>query len=729
VTASFSPSQSTSNSTLTLTAAKSASPGEYTLTIIGKGGGQTASTQTTIQIAPPSFTLWSFGFNAVGQGSSTKGYVELTPQFGFIGSAKMSVTGLPNGVTAAFSPNPMATEAALTLTASKSVVPGTYNTTIVGTSGNQSASTPLALTVAAPSFTLYSSGYISLGQGTSSTDFISVFSDYGFNGVVHFSTSGLPGGVTASFSPASSISGTTLTLTAAKTAAPGVYTVVVAGSSGTTTATTQISVTVGAPSFSVYAFDNVQLGQGSSTTADLEVYPAFGFDGAVQLAAVGLPSGVTASFSPNPATNSITLTLTASSSASPGQYTITVTGSSGSLRASTTLSVSVYVPTFTIGASSVILGPATSTTSVISIFPEYGFTGNVQLSVSSLPTGVTASFSPNLAKSGSALTLTASSTASLGQYNVTVTGTSGSQSASAILTLTVYPPAFTISSAGYVSIGQGTATTATLGVDPQFGFTGNVQLSASGLPSGVTASFSPNPTTSSSTLTLTASSNASLGQYYFTITGTSGSLTVSSPMLLSVYVPTFTIASWNNVNIGQGTTATSTISIYPLYGFASGVQFTASGLPSGVTASFSPNPATNSSTLTLTASSVAPLGQYTVTITGASGSQSASATFFLGVYVPTFMISDGGVFLAPGQTFPANVYITDEYGFTGDVDLAISGLPSGVTASFSPNPTTGYYSSLTLAAATSAKAGQYTLTITGTSGSHTAKANFSLTID
>ena len=93
------------------------------------------------------------------------------------------------------------------------------------------------------------------------------------------------------------------------------------------------------------------------------------------------------------------------------------------------------------------------------------------------------------------------------------------------------------------------------------------------------------------------------------------------------------------------------------------------------------------------------------------------------------MISDGGVFLAPGQTFPANVYITDEYGFTGDVDLAISGLPSGVTASFSPNPTTGYYSSLTLAAATSAKAGQYTLTITGTSGSHTAKANFSLTID
>src|SRR5436853_7275755 len=71
---------------------------------------------------------------------------------------------------------------------------------------------------------------------------------------------------------------------------------------------------------------------------------------------------------------------------------------------------------------------------------------------------------------------------------------------------------------------QGGNGQSTITVTPQNGFSGNVTMSTSTLPSGVTAAFSPNPTsptTNSSTLTLTASSTATTGMVTVTITGTS----------------------------------------------------------------------------------------------------------------------------------------------------------------------------------------------------------------
>ncbi len=102
--------------------------------------------------------------------------------------------------------------------------------------------------------------------------------------------------------------------------------------------------------------------------------------------------------------------------------------------------------------------------------------------------------------------------------------------------------------------------------------------------------------------------------------------------------PDFSIsASPSSLTVNRGSSGTSTITVSSLNGFSSAVNLSASGLPSGVTASFSANPVTPpsggsaTSTLTLSASSTSTTGTFTVTITGTSGSLTHTASISLTV--------------------------------------------------------------------------------------------------
>jgi hypothetical protein len=382
----------------------------------------------------------------------------------------------------------------------------------------------------------------------------------------------------------------------------------------------------------------VSVAQGTNGTSTITVTPAGGFTGSVSLAASGLPNGVTAGFNPASTTTTSTLTLTASASATTGPATVTITGTSGSLTATTTVSLTVTSgPGFTLTAAppSVTITPTLAGgTSTITVTDAGGFTGNVHLAASGLPSGVTAGFSPNPTANTSTLTLTASGSASVGTTTVTITGTSGSLTATTTVAVTVTAaPSFTLAAApGSVTITPTLAGgTSTITVTDVLGFTGNVSLAASGLPNGVTAGFSPNPTANTSTLTLTASGSASVGTTTVTITGTSGSLTATTTVAVTVTAaPNFTLTdapSSLTLNPGgTGSSGTSTITVNPTNGFTGSVHLAATGLPSGVTAAFVPNPTTSTSTLTLTASGSATPGAATVTITGTSGSLAAETT-------------------------------------------------------------------------------------------------------
>lgn len=303
---------------------------------------------------------------------------------------------------------------------------------------------------------------------------------------------------------------------------------------------------------------------------------------------------------------------------------------------------------------------------------------------------------------------------------------------------TTASPSFTISSsASTLSIAQGKSSTATITVTDAGGFTGSVTLTASGLPSGVTASFGTNPTTGSSVLTLTASSTAPAGSSTVTITGTSGALTAATAAIAltitSGTTPSFTLApSAGTLSVTQGKTATNTITVTDTGGFTGSVTLAASGLPSGVTASFGTNPTTGTSVVTFTASATAMVGSSTVTITGTSGSTTATTTIALTVSSSatagfTLAPSASSLSVTQGSSGTDTITVTDVGGFTGSITLAASGLPSGVTAVFGTNPTTGS-SVLTLTASSSATTGAATVTITGTSGSTTASTTIALTV-
>jgi hypothetical protein len=75
-----------------------------------------------------------------------------------------------------------------------------------------------------------------------------------------------------------------------------------------------------------------------------------------------------------------------------------------------------------------------------------------------------------------------------------------------------------------------------------------------------------------------------------------------------------------------GGTATYTVTITPRGGFAAPVNFTVTGLPSGATGSFNPNPATTNTTLSVAVPGSSARGTYTLSITGTGGSPSVSHT-------------------------------------------------------------------------------------------------------
>src|SRR2546426_691560 len=286
---------------------------------------------------------------------------------------------------------------------------------------------------------------------------------------------------------------------------------------------------------------------GSSGTATITLTSINRFKGTVALSA-SAPAGVSASLSPAsvklPAGGTANSGLTVSSS-TLGTYTVVVTATSGSFTHTTTVAVTVTPPpdfSISTSQSSVMFSSGSSASSSINLGSLYGFVGTVSLASSVTPSGLTASLGPTsavLSSGGSGSSTLTMSSSTTGNYTVTVTGTSGSLSHSVVVTASVVvPPDFSISSSpSSLSFQAGSSSTSTISLASLNSFAGTISLASSVSPSGLTASLSPTSVTlssggsGSSTLTV-SSSNA--GGYTVTVTGTSGSLSHSTNITVTV---------------------------------------------------------------------------------------------------------------------------------------------------------------------------------------------------
>jgi hypothetical protein len=411
------------------------------------------------------------------------------------------------------------------------------------------------------------------------------------------------------------------------------------------------------------------------------------------------------------------------------KYTVQAVWSNAShaclVTAPTDFSLSLATPSATIAAGA-------TATSVVSTSLLSGLTAPISLSVTGAPAGTTASLLTPSLTVGGGTTLKVVTTASTpaGNYTLTVSGAAAGRTHTATFALSVYAP-LVITAPSTIALGTGGTTTVNVGVS---GGGAPSNLSVTGLPYGVSASFA-SPTVSpgsSTTLTLTAIAGATQGNAKLTIGATTSTGVSSSAVsTLSVTGSSFGLStSASSLTIAAGASGTATLTTTVATGAPEPVNLVVSGLPPGVTASLKPATVTSGATsqLQLNVSSAAFCGTTKVTVTGSAASGPAKAvTIALTITGNDFSLtpSVAALTVSRGKSTTLTVKSALVSGKAQPIALTADGLPPGVTASFAPaSINTGDTSTVTISvAATGATpGGPWTLSLigTGTNAMHVA---------
>jgi len=815
VTAIISPASITpgTTATVTLTAGSTAMIGTQSVTITGSNSSATQTLTYALTVATPPTLAVSAASSTVVVAQGSTGTVSLTAATGgsFTGNVTWSVSGLPGGVTAAWSANPLtpstsvsSSSETLTLTAPSTAALASETIIVSAAGDGLTASQKVTLQVVqAPGITLTtSSASVSVQSLSTATVTVTATPQGGVkvpSGAAGSSislVSGLPNGFTASWGlpvvNASGVVSWVLSLAGSSSAIAGPSTLSLSASIAATsgsyyvaTKTLPMTVTLTPPTLSeTTASSSLAVLQGASAT-DLVTLAGNGtYNGAVTLTASGLPAGVTATWSSNPVTLSSesgtsTLTLTPSMTATVGSATITITAKGDGLTATKTVTLqvqqapgikltaapasismqslgtaSVTVTATPVGGLTVASGAAGSTISVASGLPK-GFTGTWSTPTLTAGGAVTST----LTLTGSPTAVTSTSSLSLNAQVVAATGATVTAAATVPVYVTLTPPTLTMTSASSsLSVMQGTSASDVLTFAGNGTYSGAVALSVSGLPTGVTATWSSNPLTLSSesgtsTLTLTAAATATVTSTTVTVTAKGDGLTLTSAIKLQVQqAPAIKLAvAPGSVSMQSLGTATLTVTGTPLGGFtvASGAAGStisiASGLPKGFTASWSAPTLTPAGavvwTLTLNGSSSAGAGNSTLSLSAlvssaTSTTVNSTATLLLAVSMsqPTLTVTPASSSLSflQGQSATNLLTIVGNGVYTGAVSLTVSGLPTGVTATWSGNPITlaseTGTSALTLTAAATAKVGSTTITVTASGDRVTSTTKIALQV-
>jgi uncharacterized membrane protein len=313
--------------------------------------------------------------------------------------------------------------------------------------------------------------------------------------------------------------------------------------------------------------------------------------------------------------------------------------------------------------------------------------------------------------------LAGSSTLNLTALITTTAGKTYTLSQSVPITVTLTPPALTVTPASTtLSVVQGSAVTDVISLAGNATYSGVATLSVSGLPAGVTASWSSNPVTlsaasGSSKLTLTASSSATAGTATVTVTATGSGTSASQKLTLTVVgnTPTLTVTPASSIMmvinpveaISPAQTSASQVITFTGGGsFHGTIGLSITGLPANLTASWSSNPVTlntansGSSTLTIKATAttqgggqatVTP-GTYNITVTATGDGLTVTKTIQAQVAGLTVTPSVTALTIHRGKTGTLSITTTPMGGASGIAapGLAANASPSGISVTANP---------------------------------------------
>ncbi len=276
-----------------------------------------------------------------------------------------------------------------------------------------------------------------------------------------------------------------------------------------------------------------------------------GFAGPIDVTLGTLPDGVAGTLLPAQLAAGIVngvLTLRASAQATVGSSIISVRARGMGLSLERSFAVTVTVaeqPAFslTVTGSNFTVRAGESVTSALTVARSGGFTGSVQLT-SSPAAGITVSFAPSPVSGATATaTIAVERTVAAGSYPITIRATSAAPPIERIVSITLVVTSaaptgsFALSVApSPVPVSVGGATSASVSIVRNGGFTGPVQLELSSVPSGITATLSATTVSgTSASMLVTATSGVAAGTYSFTLRGVApGIATVQQPVSVSV---------------------------------------------------------------------------------------------------------------------------------------------------------------------------------------------------
>ncbi|MBN2224283.1 MAG: DUF11 domain-containing protein [Deltaproteobacteria bacterium] len=507
-----------------------------------------------------------------GESTTYQVTVSLYSSYHFKGLIVISLTDLPSGVSCpaieiSDSDGDLTAVGTLSVSSTCGLTPETYRPklTVVARYPNPDSYDPytgnpknvtLTVTAPIPCFTVdaHEKKHVKAGEDTFFTTVVKWCGGYTGNVTLSVDKDGLPAGVTYDFdtnpvSPAGHAcegnAQTKLNIHTESYTPSGEYTLVVRGTSGDITDTDTVTLTVTEGGDFSLSADPTEQEIEPGDKADFKVIGTFseGFEGEVELSAVGSPSGPPGSFSPKSISTKVRdslLTVTTGSDTKPGTYEITITGTHATLGTRTTKVTLTVTGTsdFSLSAdpTSQEIEPGDTATYTITVnkggsFPPYPVEFPDPTDTGDMTATIEPSSLPEYSNTNS-VTLTVETGPSVkeGTYTITVNAEGGGYTNDVTVTLVVKKPVEKF----YLSAGPQTPSEIEPGETAEFkisayNFLERVTFSISGaLPDGVKeATFDPSQLPAYTdrnwvTLTVKTDSTITKGTYDIIVRGVCG---------------------------------------------------------------------------------------------------------------------------------------------------------------------------------------------------------------